>query len=155
MYWIEKNAILFQFFERKKNIEQKTFVKIICSFFISHPILEVAIFLWPYMTRVSKKIATSKIEWLIKKLQLILTNLFLTNKTQKDPLNGQKYKKNQFSQLWELIETLGFHKDLKPNASPRCAYSPYLWYPKNSPETPQKAPETRKISENQISQLWD
>ena len=145
--WKKCNFVSF-FWAKKKNIEQKTFVKIICSFFISHPILEVAIFLWPYMTRVSKKIATSKIEWLIKKLQLILTNLFLTNKPQKDPLNGQKYKKNQFSQLWELIETLGFHKDLKPNSSPRSAYSPYLWYLKNYPRN-------RKISENQISQLWD
>ena len=145
----------FIFLSEKKKNEQKPFVKISCSFFISHSIFEVAIFLWPYMTRVSKKIATSKIEWLIKKLQLILTNLFLTNKPQKDPLNGQKYKKNQFSQLWELIETLVFHKDLKPNSSPRSAYSPYLWYPKNSPETPQKAPETRKISENQISHLLD
>ena len=39
-----KNAILFNFFERKKNIEQKPFVKISCSFFISHSIFEVAIF---------------------------------------------------------------------------------------------------------------
>ena len=152
--WKKCNFVSF-FWAKNKKIEQKPFVKISCSFFISHSIFEVTIFLWPYMTRVSKKIATSKIEWLIKKLQLILTNLFLTNKPQKDPLNGHKYKKKQFSQLWELIETLGFHKDLKPNSSSRSAYSPYLWYPKNSPETHQKAPQTCQISKNQISHLLD
>ena len=138
----------------KKNIEQKTFVKIICSFFISRPILEVAIFLWSYMTRVSKKIATSKIEWLIKKLQLILTNLFLTNKPQKDPLNGQKYKNNQFYQLWELIETLVFHKDLKSNSFPRSAYSPYLWYPKNSPKPPKKPLKPTKSQNIKFLIFW-
>ena len=85
MFWIEKIIILFHFFEQKNLFEQKTFVAISCSFFIRHSIFEVAIFLWPYMTKVSKKIANSKIEWLIKKLQLIATNLFLKNKPQKDP----------------------------------------------------------------------
>ena len=144
----KKMQFCFSFLSEKKNIEQKTFVKIICSFFISHPILEVAIFLWPYMTRVSKKIATSKIEWLIKKLQIILTNLFLTNKPQKDPPNGQKYKKNQISQLWELIKTLGFHKALKPICSPCSEYSPHLWYPKNSLETPQNPVKSPRNPQN-------
>ena len=92
------------------------------------------------MIEVSKKIANSKIEWRIKNLQLIVTNLFRTNNPQNDPLNGQKYKKNQFSQLWDLKETLGFHKDLKPICSPWSEYSPHLWYPKNSPKTPPKSP---------------
>ena len=136
-------------------LEQKTLVTISCRFFKSHSIFVLAIFLRPYMIEVSKKIANSKIEWRIKNLQLIVTNLFLTNKPQKTPWTAKNTKKNQFSQLWELIETLVFHKDLKPNSSPRSAYSLYLWYPKNSPKTPQKAPETRKISENQISHLLD
>ena len=84
--------------------------------------MEVVIFLDTLMTKVSKKIATLKIEWLIKKLQIIVTNLFLTNKPQKTPLNGQKYKKNQFSQLWDLIDTLGLHKDLKPICSPHSEF---------------------------------
>ena len=112
--WKKWNFV--SFFEWKKNIEQKPFVKISCSFFISHSIFEVAIFLWPYMTRVSKKIATLKIEWLIKKLQLILTNLFLyTNKPQKDPQNCQKYKKSIFS-------ALGVDRDLGFSQGPQTQF---------------------------------
>ena len=124
--------------------EQKTFVTISCSFFKSHSIFDLAIFLWPYMNKVSKKIATSKIEWLIKNLQLIVTNLFLTNNPQNDPLNGQKYKKKSIFSLWDFIETFGIHKDLKPICSPHSEYSPHLWYPKNSPKTP-TPPKSQKI----------
>ena len=117
-YWTKKMQFCFIFLSEKKNIEQKPFVKISCSFFISHSIFEVAIFLWSYMTRVSKKIATSKIEWLIKKLQLILTNLFLTNTTQKDPLNGQKYKKKS------IFSALGVDRDLGFSQGPRTQFFP-------------------------------
>ena len=73
-------------------LEQKTLVTISCRFFKSHSIFVLAIFLRPYMIEVSKKIANSKIEWRIKNLQLIVTNLFRTNNPQNDPLNDQKYK---------------------------------------------------------------
>ena len=69
-----------------------------------------------------------------------MTNLFLTNNPQNDPLNGQKYKKKSIFSLWDFIETFGIHKDLKPICSPHSEYSPHLWYPKNSPETPPRKP---------------
>ena len=130
----------FSFLSEKKNIEQKTFVKIICSFFISHPILEVAIFLWPYMTRVSKKIATSKIEWLIKKLQLILTNLFLTNKPQKDPLNGQKYKKKSIFSALGVDRDLGFSQGPQTQFFPSFCILPIPLIPQKIPRNPAKRP---------------
>ena len=37
------------------------------------------------------------------------------------------------------METLGFHKDLKPICSPCSEYSPHLWYPK-IPSKPLKKP---------------
>ena len=136
-------------------LEQKTLVTISCRFFKSHSIFVLAIFIRPYMIEVSKKIANSKIEWRIKNLQLIVTNLFRTNNPQNDPLNGKKYKKNQFSQLWDLKETLGFHKDIKPICSPWSEYSPHLWYPKNSPKTPQKRPlNPQNLKKSNFSALW-
>ena len=134
-----KNAILFHFFERKKNIEQKPFVKISCSFFISHLIFEVAIFLWPYMTRVSKKIATSKIEWLIKKLQIILTNLFITNKPQKDPRISKNIKKSNFSALW-VDRDIGFSQGPLTPLFPLFWILPTPLIPQKFPRNPPKSP---------------
>ena len=92
------------------------------------------------MTRVSKKIATSKIEWLIKKLQIILTNLFLTNKPQKDHQNGQKYfKKSNFS-------ALGVDRDLGFSQGPLTHLFPWFWIlptpliPQKFPRNPPKSP---------------
>ena len=59
---IKKNLFCFIFLSEQKNIEQKPFVKISCSFFISHSIFEVAIFLDTLVIQGHKKIATSKIK---------------------------------------------------------------------------------------------
>ena len=104
--------------------------------------------MWPYMTRVSKKVATSKIEWLIKKLQLILTNLFLTNKPQKDPLNCQKLKKNT------IFSALGVDRDLGFSLGPQTQFFPsfcilpipliHQKLPRNTPKIPRNPENLRK-----------
>ena len=102
-------------------LEQKTLVTISCRFFKSHSIFVLAIFLRPYMIEVSKKIANSKIEWRIKNLQLIVTNLFRTNNPQNDPLNGQKYKKKS------IFSALGLEIDLGFSQGPQTHLFPLVW----------------------------
>ena len=127
-------------------LEQKTFVTISCSFFKIHSIFDFAIFSWPYMNKVSKKIATSKIECIIKNLQLIVTNLFLTNNLQKDPPKRPKiFKKSIFS-------ALGLYRDLGFSQGPQTHLFPLFWIlpthlitQKNTRKRPQKPPNFQKF----------
>ena len=130
-------------------LEQKTLVTISCRFFKSHSIFVLAIFLRPYMIEVSKKIANSKIEWQIKNLQLIVTNLFRTNNPQNDPLNGQKYKKKS------IFSALGLERDLGFSQGPQTHLFPLVWilptplmpwkFPQNPPKKHPQPPKSQKI----------
>ena len=129
-------------------LEQKTLVTISCRFFKSHSIFVLAIFLRPYMIEVSKKIANSKIEWQIKNLQLIVTNLFHINNPQNDPLNGQKYKKINFLSFgtwkrpWVFTRTSNPFVPLVLN-TPHTFDTPKI--PSKHPKKPPKSPKSQKI----------
>ena len=123
----------------KKHLSQKLWNRRICTFwdicqFFLKPMalryMEKLTFVWKCTYSVIPKFL-----WQISSCKIGVQN---------DPPNPQKYFKNQFYHLWDLIETLGFHKDLKPICSSHYEYSPHLWPPKNPPKPPQKPPKPPK-----------